>query len=107
MSQIRFPRQLIPPIVLFLLAGVALILALITWLRFDWKNSTDLHRLAICAGSLLVLILLTPIQELDKSRTDNPRGIIVVGFAAVALLFLLYKKIGKAKNKTNAVTDVV
>jgi hypothetical protein len=89
---------------LTIILGVTLILALITWLRFDWKNSTDHHRLAICAGSLLVLILLTPIQELDKSRTDNPRGIIVVGFASVALLFLLYRKIGEAKNKSNTIT---
>lgn len=75
---------------LTIILGVTLILALITRLRFDWKNSTDNHRLAICAGSLLILILITPIQELDKSRIDNPRGMIAVGLAAVTLLLLLY-----------------
>jgi len=92
---------------LTIILGVALILVLITGLRFDWKNSTGLHRLAICAGSLLILILLAPIQELDKSRTDNPRGMIAVGLAAVALLLLLYLKIKRnEKNETNAIPEV-
>jgi hypothetical protein len=91
---------------LTIILGVTLILVLITKLRFDWKNSTDHHRLAICAGSLLILILITPIQELDKSRTDNPRGMITVGLAAVALLLLLYWKIRRReKNKTNTIPD--
>ena len=83
--------------ILTIILGATLILALITRLRCDWKNSTDNHRLAICVGSLLVLILLTPIQELDRSRTDNPRGMITVGLAAVFLLLLLYRRIRKAK----------
>jgi hypothetical protein len=83
--------------ILTILLGATLILTLINRLRFDWKNSTDLHRLAICAGSLLVLILLTPIQELDKTRTDNTKGMIIVGLAAVTLLLLLYRRIMHAR----------
>jgi Na+-transporting NADH:ubiquinone oxidoreductase subunit NqrD len=93
---------------LTIILGIALILTLITGLRFDWKNSSDHHRLAICAGSLLVLILITPIQELDKSRTDNPRGMIAVGLSAVVFLLLLYWKIRRReKNKTNIIPDEV
>jgi hypothetical protein len=92
---------------LIIILGVVLILALIAMLRFDWINSTDLHRLAICVGSLLILTLLAPFQELDKSRTDSPSGMIAVGLAAVALLLLLYWKIKRReRNKTNTIPEV-
>ena len=84
---------------LTIILGVTLILTLIIRLRFDWINSSDHHRLAICVGSLLVLILLTPIQELDRSRTDNPRGMIAVGLVAVVFLLLLYWKIRRREKK--------
>lgn len=83
---------------LVIILGVVLFLGLINWLRRDWRNATDNHRLAICAGSLLLLILITPIQELDKSRTDNTSGMIIVGLAAVALMLLLYIKIWRSNS---------
>jgi len=76
--------------------GVALILLLIRGLRFNWRSSTDKHRLAICVGSLMVLLLLTPIQEFDKNRIDDTRGMIAVGLVAVFLLLLLYREIKRS-----------
>jgi hypothetical protein len=90
--------NLIPPPggpLLVIVIGVALILLLLRGLRFDWRNSTSKHRLAVCVGSLMVLLLLTPIQELDKNRIDNTGGMMAVGLVAIILLILFYRGINK------------
>jgi ferredoxin-NADP reductase len=79
-----------PPPALVIAIGVAIIYGLIRLLtRYNWREATDLHRLAIAVGSIAIFVAFAFFQELDKSRVDNTSGMMLVGFASLVGLAYL------------------
>ena len=79
-----------PPPALVIVLGVAIIYGLIRLLtRYNWREATDLHRLALAVGSIALFVTFAFFQELDKSRVDNTSGMILVGLASIVGLAYL------------------
>ncbi|MFQ6057706.1 MAG: hypothetical protein ACE5MB_02345 [Anaerolineae bacterium] len=100
---------LAPPVLLTMLAAVALV-ALLAWTvrRMSHDGAwTDQHRLALAGGALMFFVLLAPVQELDATRTNNPagpvlsgaEGMTVVGLAALVFLVWLWRRVRRTMEK--------